>query len=90
MKKQLLTLALFAASLAAQAQSPYPIMSVDSVQFVNQAKLQTPTANTLPDWITPSFKDSTFRDTVRFEGVVVTNPLINGLSANRKASYIQR
>ena len=90
MKKQLLTLALFAASLAAQAQSPYPIMSVDSVQFVNQAKLQTPTANTLPDWITPSFKDSTFRDTVRFEGVVVTNPLIYGLSANRKAAYIQR
>lgn len=90
MKKQLLTLALFAASLAAQAQSPYPIMSVDSVQFVNQAKLQTPTANTLPDWITPAFKDSTFRDTVRFEGVVVSNPFIYGLSSNRKAAYIQR
>jgi hypothetical protein len=90
MKKQLLTLALFAASIVAQAQSPYPIRSVDSVQFVNQAKLQTPTANTLPDWIDPVFRDTIYRDTVRFEAVVVSNPAIYGLSTSRKAAYVQR
>lgn len=90
MKKQLLTLALLATSAMLKAQSPYPIIPVDSVQFVNQTKLATSTANTLPDWITPSFKDTVYRDTVRFEGVVVTNPKIYGLSINRKAAYIQR
>lgn len=90
MKKQLLTLALLATSAMLKAQSPYPIIPVDSVQFVNQTKLATSTANTLPDWITPSFKDTIYRDTVRFEGVVVTNPKIYGLSINRKAAYIQR
>lgn len=89
MKKQLLSLALLATSAMLKAQSPYPIIPVDSVQFVNQTRLSA-TGNTFPDWITPTFKDSVHRDTVRFEGVVVTNPKSYGLSANRKAAYVQR
>jgi len=88
-KLVLLTTALIG-SWALQAQNPYPIISIDSLQFVNQQKLANPTANTLPDYIDPVFKDSLYRDTVRFEGIVITNPRIYGLSTSRKAAYIQR
>lgn len=90
MKKQLLTLLLLGAAALVKAQNPYPILSVDSVQFVNPTKLATPTANTFPDYIDPVFRDTVYRDTVRFEGVVVTNPRIYGLSTSRKAAYLQR
>lgn len=90
MKKLLLSMLVLGASVTLRAQNPYPILPIDSVQFVNQTKLLNPTANTLPDYITPYFKDSTYRDTVRFEGIVITNPKIYGLSINRKAAYIQR
>ncbi|MCC7533319.1 MAG: DUF5011 domain-containing protein [Bacteroidia bacterium] len=90
MKKQLLTFAFLTFGLMLKAQSPYPIIPIDSVQFVNQAKLETPSENTFPDWITPYFHDSTYRDTVRFEGVVISNPKTYGLSTSRKAAYIQR
>jgi len=72
------------------AQSPYPLIKIDSVQWVNPQKLADPTANTLPNYISPTFKDSIYRDTVRFEGIVATNPRIYGLSTSRKAAYIQR
>ncbi|MFN9111680.1 MAG: hypothetical protein ACK5XN_16580, partial [Bacteroidota bacterium] len=90
MKKQLLTLLLLGAAALVKAQNPYPILSVDSVQFVNPTKLATPTANTFPDYIDPVFRDTVYRDTVRFDGVVVTNPRIYGLSASRKAAYLQK
>lgn len=73
-----------------KAQNPYPILPIDSIQFVNQVKLDSAVANTLPDYITPTFKNPTYRDTVRFEGIVISNPKIYGLSASRKAAYIQR
>jgi hypothetical protein len=82
-------LMLGAAGLLKAQTNPYPIYSIDSVQFVNQTRLSSP-GNTFPDLISPSFKDSTYRDTVRFEGIVITNPKIYGLSASRKAAYIQR
>jgi hypothetical protein len=88
MRKLLLLITTLGASVMLKAQNPYPIYSIDSVQFVNQTRLSSP-GNTFPDLITP-FKDSTYFDTVRFEGIVVTNPKIYGLSTNRKASYIQR
>lgn len=88
MKKQLLSLLMLGAGFMLKAQNPYPIYSIDSVQFVNQTRLNSP-GNTFPDYITP-FKDSTYYDTVRFEGIVITNPKIYGLSANRKAAYLQR
>ncbi|MFN5886236.1 MAG: LamG-like jellyroll fold domain-containing protein, partial [Bacteroidota bacterium] len=70
--------------------APYPILPIDSIQFVNQARLLDSTANTLPDYTTPVFKNTTYQDTVTFEGVVVTNPKIYGLSIIRKAAYMQR
>lgn len=90
MKKHLLAMLALAATVSLKAQNPYPILPVDSVQFVNQPKLETPSANTLPDYVNPSFKDTVYRDTVRFEGIVVTNPKIYGLSTSRKAAYLQR
>lgn len=89
MKKQLLALSMLAAAFTLKAQNPYPILPIDSVQFVNQARLSAPDS-TLPDYIRPLFKDSVYRDTVRFEGVVLTNPQIYGLSGSRKAAYLQR
>ncbi len=76
------------ATVMLKAQNPYPILPIDSIQFVNQTRLSN-VGNTFPDYITP-YKDSTYRDTVRFEGIVATNPKIYGLSASRKAAYIQR
>lgn len=71
-------------------QNPYPIVPIDSVQFVNQVKLTATPVVDLPDYISPTFVNSTYRDTVRFDGVVVTSPNIYGLSVLRKAAYIQR
>lgn len=91
MKKHLLLIfALLTTGLLHAQTNPYPILSVDSVQFVNMSRLMNPTDNTLPDYTTPSFKDSVYRDTVRFDGIVLTNPRIYGLSTSRKAAYIQR
>lgn len=73
-----------------KAQNPYPILPIDSIQFVHQAKLDSATSNTLPDYITPVHKNPVYRDTVRFEGIVISNPKIYGLSTSRKAAYIQR
>jgi hypothetical protein len=89
MRKLLLSMLVLGASVTLRAQNPYPIIPIDSVQFVNQAKLDSATANTLPDYST-QIKNPTYRDTVRFEGIVVSNPKIYGLSTSRKAAYIQR
>jgi hypothetical protein len=75
--------------LKLSAQNPYPLIPVDSIQFINSSQLINGN-NTLPDYINPAFKNSTYRDTVRFEGVVLTNPQIYGLSPSRKGAYIQR
>jgi hypothetical protein len=90
MKKQLLSLLLLGAGFILKAQNPYPIIALDTVQFVNNAKLSLPVPNDTMDYISPVFKDSVYRDTFRFEGIVATNPKIYGLSTNRKAAYIQR
>lgn len=87
MKKQLLSLLMLGAVLTLKAQNPYPVIPVDTVQFVSPSKLP---AEDRPDYINPTFKNTTYTDTVRFDGIVVTNPKVYGLSANRKASYIQR
>jgi hypothetical protein len=89
MRKLLLSMLVLGASVTLRAQNPYPIIPIDSVQFVNQAKLDSAAANTIPDYST-QIKNPTYRDTVRFEGIVVSNPKIYGLSTSRKAAYIQR
>jgi hypothetical protein len=72
------------------AQNPYPIIPIDTLQFVNQSKLTAMPAVDLPDYISPNFVNPIYRDTVRFDGIVVTSPRIYGLSLSRKAAYIQR
>jgi hypothetical protein len=90
MKKQLLALTLLAAAASLKAQNPYPIIPIDSVQYVSPQKLAGNPSQDLPDYINPTFKNATYRDTVRFEGIVVTNPKAYGLSLNRKAAYVQK
>ncbi len=90
MKKTILLITTILGGLIANAQNPYPILPIDSITFVNTPKLSNPTGNTLPDYVNPSFKDTIYRDTVRFEGIVISNPKAYGLSASRKGAYIQR
>jgi hypothetical protein len=90
MKKTILLITTILGGLIANAQNPYPILPIDSVGFVNATKLSVLTNNTLPDYINPTFKDTIYKDTVRFEGIVISNPKAYGLSTSRKAAYIQR
>ncbi|MES2727512.1 MAG: immunoglobulin-like domain-containing protein [Bacteroidota bacterium] len=96
MKKTILLITTVLGGLFANAQNPYPIVPIDTVQFVNPTKLslvttpaQAATA-TLPDYTTPVFKDTIYRDTVRIEGIVICSPKSYGLSTSRKAAFIQR
>ena len=90
MKKRLLSMMMLGATMMLKAQNPYPTLPIDSIQFVNQLKLDSASANTLPDYAT-QLKNPVFGDTVRFEGIVISNPKIYGLSlASRKGAYIQR
>jgi hypothetical protein len=90
MKKLLLSMMMLGATMMLKAQNPYPILPIDSIQFVNKLKLDSTTANTLPDYSTQK-RDTVYGDTVRFEGIVISNPKIYGLSlASRKGAYIQR
>lgn len=90
MKKQLLAITLLAATVSLNAQNPYPVIPMDSVQYVSQSKLTATPVVDLPDYINPTFKNPTYTDTVRFDGVVVSSPRTYGLSNNRKAAYIQK
>ncbi len=91
MKKQLLAIMLLIATVSLKAQNPYPIIPIDSVQFVNQSKLTATPIVDLPDYISPTFVNPTYKDIVRFDGIVVSNPKTYGLSAtSRKAAYIQK
>jgi hypothetical protein len=66
---------------------PYPIVSIDSLQFVTSQKLAS--ANTLPDYVNPTFKNPVYGDTVQVEGIVTFDPRYYGLSTNRRATFIQ-
>jgi hypothetical protein len=66
---------------------PYPIISIDSLQFVSAQKLAL--GNTRPDYQNPVAKNSIYGDTVQVEGVVTFDPRYYGLSINRKATFIQ-
>lgn len=78
------------------ANAQYPLVPIDSVQFINPTKLaqvQYNVAgqdNTLPDYIDPVMKNPTYGDTVVIEGVVLFDPSSYGLSANREATWLQR
>lgn len=90
MKKALLSFGMLGVTIILKAQNPYPVLPIDTIQFVNQAKLDSAAANTLPDYISPVFKNTTYGDTIRFEGVVISSPKIYGLSSSRRGAFIQR
>lgn len=96
MKKTILLITTILGGLFANAQNPYPIIPIDTVQFVNPTRLAIPTTSsnagtiTKPDYVEPTFKDTIFRDTVRIEGIVVFNPKAYGLSTSRKAAFLQK
>lgn len=87
MKKLLITVAALTTGMLVQAQNPYPIIPIDTVQFVSQNKLLATPPNDSPDYVAP-MKNPTFRDTVRFEGIVLFDPRFYGLSTSRKATYL--
>ena len=89
MRRLLLSMLMLGAAGLLKAQNPYPIMRIDSIQYVNPAKLANPTANTLPDYIDPVKQNPVYGDTVRFEGIVISNPKAYGLSTSRKGAYVQ-
>ncbi len=94
MKKYLVSFVLLLVAFSVQAQ--YPVLPIDSVQYMNPTRLANvqfntpPNDATNPDYISPTFKNPTFGDTVVVEGVVVFEPNTYGLSSNREAAWIQR
>lgn len=88
MKKLLLSLCVLMLSILANAQNPYPVIPIDTVQFVNMNKLSASFPNDSSDYVNPFFKDSIYRDTVRFDGIVLFDPRLYGLSTSRKATVL--
>ncbi len=88
MKKTILLITTILGGLIANAQNPYPIIPLDSVQFTSASKLlSNPSVDTC-DYLSP-MKNITYRDTVRFEGYVLFDPRKYGLSASsRKSTYL--
>ena len=74
--------------LISKAQNPYPIVPIDSIQYVSPSRLAI-SGSTAPDYTTPVFKNLTYGDTIRVEGIVVTNPQIFSVSSF-KVGYLQR
>jgi hypothetical protein len=83
MKKILTSILLLVSSIYTYAQvNPYPLVSIDSIQFVNSQKLSQ--GYTLPD-----YSNAKYGDTVQIEGIVSWDPHFYGLSKNRKSTFLQ-
>lgn len=98
MKKQLLALSLLAAAVSLQAQrnNPYPVVPIDTVQYVSPQKLSAVPSNDVPDYINPT-PLYPYGDTVNIDGLVVMDPRIYGLATNtsvpsnsRVSTWLQR
>ena len=91
MKKQLLALSLLAAAVSLKAQriNPYPVIPLDSVQYVSPSKLAATPSNDIPDYINPTNKYP-FADTVNIDGIVVMNPKVYGLATNTNVPSTSR
>jgi len=95
MKKQLFTLVLSLLSFWVVAQPP--VVSIDSVQFMNAGRLALVKFNTsgqdstLPDYIRPVFRNAKYQDTVTIEGIVTFDPSSYALSTSRtrKSAFLQ-
>ncbi len=91
MKKTILLFTTIVSAFIANAQNnPFPVLSIDSLQFVNEGKLTRTPPNDSSDYVNPVKKNTTYGDTVGFEGIVVFSPKAYGLSLNRRGAIIQR
>jgi hypothetical protein len=88
MKKLLLSICVTMLTVLANAQNPYPVVPIDTVQFVNMDKLTATFPNDSTDYVNPFFKNSVYTDTVRFDGIVLFDPRLYGLSTSRKATVL--
>ncbi|MDZ4669034.1 MAG: DUF5011 domain-containing protein [bacterium] len=88
MKKILLSLCILMLAIVVNAQNPYPVIPIDTVQFVNNDKLTASFPNDSSDYVNPFFKNAQYRDTVRFDGIVLFDPRLYGLSTSRKATVL--
>lgn len=70
------------------AQNPYPVIPIDTAQFVNNGKLNIAFPNDSTDYVNPFFKNTSYTDTVRFDGIVLFDPRLYGLSTSRKATVL--
>jgi len=75
-------------AIVVNAQNPYPVIPIDTVQFVNNDKLTASFPNDSSDYVNPFFKNAQYRDTVRFDGIVLFDPRLYGLSTSRKATVL--
>lgn len=91
MKKHLMLLLVLSNWILLQAQNPYPVVPIDTVQFVNSTKLSGSPAKDTADYINPVALYP-YGDTVRFEGIVAFNPRAYALATNasRVSTWLQR
>src|SRR5215212_8554287 len=91
MKKPVFTLLL--SMLAVFAMAQYPLVPIDTVQYINPTRLAAITVGggsaTLPDYIYPTYHNTQYEDTVVIEGIVTFDPASYGLSASRRSAFIQ-
>lgn len=69
-------------------QNPYPLIPIDTIQFVKYTKLTGNYPNDSSDYVNPAFKDLNYKDTVKFEGYVLFDPRLYGLSLSRKSTIL--
>src|SRR5687767_14303602 len=81
MKKLIPLFIIGALSIHARAQNPYPLVPIDSIQYVNPQKLGNNIST--PDYINPVMKNPVYKDTVQLEGYVTFNPSSYGLSTSK-------
>ena len=89
--KKLLLFLLFTSFLSlVNAQNPYPIIPLRDVQFVSDSKLTATPPNDSSDYINPTLQSAQYKDTIRFEGYVLFDPRLYGLSTtkSRRAAVI--
>jgi hypothetical protein len=90
MKKLLLFLVFTAVIGLVNAQNPYPIIPLHDVQFVSSSKLTATPPNDSSDYVNPTLQSVQYKDTIRFEGYVLFDPRLYGLSTtkSRRATVI--
>lgn len=90
MKKFLLFLVFTGFLSLLNAQNPYPIIPLSDVQFVSSSKLTASPPNDSSDYVNPILQNVQYKDTIRFEGYVLFDPRLYGLSTtkSRRATVI--